>query len=59
MNMRFTYYTKEQQLELFHTHELQNGVDMPPARRVFILRGSDGALIPLDSTLVEMFGDEE
>ena len=52
-------YTVAKQLEIFYRHELQEGNDVEhlSAVRVFIQR-IDGALIPLDSTLVVMLTDE-
>jgi hypothetical protein len=53
-------YTMAQQHEIFYRHELQEGNDiehLAPAR-VFIQR-ADGALIPLDSTLVVMYTERD
>jgi hypothetical protein len=57
-NISIIGYTMAQQLEIFHDHELQKGNDIPSAKRVFIQR-VDGSLIPLDCTIVVMYGDYE
>jgi hypothetical protein len=51
-------YTMAQQEEIFHDHELMNGNDIPPAKRLFIQHG-DGSLTPLNHTIVIMYGDYE
>jgi hypothetical protein len=56
--IRVVAYTMAQQLEIFYRHELQDGNDIPPAVRVFIQR-ADGALYPLDATLVVMYTNDK